>query len=101
LTFEVLIEEGLAEKINGFDEKSRRIIRARLVALCDDPYPGKRGDKEKFCLKDGFILYRLHIGRTWTAFYRIYDESNSVKILDVTTIEEAHKKYGHFRSFSH
>jgi mRNA-degrading endonuclease RelE of RelBE toxin-antitoxin system len=100
LTFDVAIEQGLVEKINNFDEKSRRIIQAKLVTLSESPYPGKRGDKEKFCLKDGFILYRLHIGRTWTAFYRIYDENKSVKILDVMTIEQAHKKYGHFRSFS-
>jgi len=42
----------------------------------------------------------LHIGLTWTAFYRIYDENKPVKILDVMTIAQAHKKYGHFRSFS-
>ncbi|OPY38414.1 MAG: hypothetical protein A4E35_00837 [Methanoregula sp. PtaU1.Bin051] len=97
MTFTVLIEEDLAQRINSFDEKSRRIVRAKLSELRDNPYPGKRGDKEKFCLRDGFILYRLHIGRSWTAFYRVYDDDGCVKILDVMTIEQAHKKYGHFR----
>lgn len=100
MTFILLIEQKQSDKINGFDEKSRRIIKEKLEALKDDPYPGKRGDKEKFCLRDGYILYRLHIGRSWTAFYRVYDRETVVKVLDVMTIEQAHKKYGRFRSFS-
>lgn len=100
MTFGILIEKAQVEKINCFDEKSRRIVRARLITLAENPYPGDQGDKEKFSLKNGFILYRLHIGRTWTAFYRIYEQEKIVKILDVMTIEQAHKKYGHFRSFS-
>lgn len=100
MTFALFIEQEQAAKINSFDEKSRRIIRAKLAALAENPYPGKRGDKEKFCLEDGYILYRLHIGRTWTAFYRVYESENLVKILDVLPIEQAHKKYGHFSSYT-
>jgi len=100
LTFTILIEQKQSDKINGFDEKSRRIIRENLDGLSKDPYPGKRGDKEKFCLRDGYILYRLHIGRSWTAFYRVYDTEKVVKVLEVMTIEQAHKKYGRFKSFS-
>jgi len=100
LTFVILIEQEPAGKINSFDEKSRRIVRAKLAALAENPFPGIRGDKEKLCLKDGYILYRLHIGRTWTAFYRIYEQDNLVKILEILPIEQAHKKYGHFSSFS-
>ena len=100
MTFGLLIEKVQVDKINSFDEKSRRIVRTKLMALAENPYPGNQGDKEKFCLKDGFVLYRLHIGRTWTAFYRVYDQEKIVKILDVMTIEQAHKKYGHFGSFS-
>jgi mRNA-degrading endonuclease RelE of RelBE toxin-antitoxin system len=100
LTFHLLIEQEQVDKINSFDEKSRRITKEKLGSLKENPYPGKRGDKEKLCLKDGFVLYRLHIERTWTAFYRIYDEDQTVKILDVMPIEQAHKNYGHFRSFS-
>jgi mRNA interferase RelE/StbE len=100
LTFALFIEHEQVTKINDFDEKSRRIIRAKLEALSENPYPGKRGDKEKFCLKDGYVLYRLHIGRTWTAFYRVYESDKVVKILDVLPIEQAHKKYGHFSSYT-
>jgi mRNA-degrading endonuclease RelE of RelBE toxin-antitoxin system len=100
LTFALLIEQKQIDKINGFDEKSRRITKEKLDTLKEDPYPGKRGDKEKFCLRGGYILYRLHIGRSWTAFYRIYDKENVVKVLDIMTIEQAHKKYGRFKSGS-
>lgn len=100
MTFALLIEQEQADKINGFDEKSRRIIKEILATLQKDPFPGKRGDKERLCLKDGYVLYRLHIGRTWTAFYRICEESKTVKILDVMPIEQAHKKYGRFKSRS-
>jgi mRNA interferase RelE/StbE len=100
LTYTLLIEQKQIEKINGFDEKSRKITKEKLNSLRGDPCPGKRGDKEKFCLRGGSILYRLHIGRSWTAFYRIYDKENVVKVLDVMTIEQAHKKYGSFTSFS-
>jgi len=100
LTFDVAIEQDLVEKINNFDEKAGGSSGRNSVRLSENPYPGKREEKEKFCLKAGFILYRLHIGRTWTAYYRIYDENTSVEILDIMTIEQAHKKYDHFRSFS-
>ncbi|WP_321507869.1 type II toxin-antitoxin system RelE/ParE family toxin [uncultured Methanoregula sp.] len=98
--FHLLIEQEQVDKINGFDEKSRRITKEKLATLRENPYPGKRGDKEKLCLKDGYVLYRLHIGRTWTAFYRICEVDKTVRILDVMPIEQAHKKYGHFKSFS-
>ena len=100
MTFALFIEQEQVAKINSFDEKSRRIIRAKLAVPGENPYPGKRGDKEKLCLKEGYILYRLHIGRTWTAFYQVYESDKVVKILDVLPIEQAHKKYGHFSSYS-
>lgn len=100
MTFNLLIEQKQIDRINEFDEKSRRILKEKLDALRDNPYPGNRGDKEKFCLKGDYILYRLHIGRSWTAFYRVYDTAKVVKVLEVMTIEQAHKKYGRFKSFS-
>lgn len=100
MNFTLLIEKEQVEKINSFDEKSRRITKAKLETLREDPFPGKRGDKEKFRLRGDYFLYRLHIGRSWTAFYRIYEKEKIVKILDLMTIEQAHKKYGHFRSFT-
>jgi len=100
LTFALLIEQKQIDTINGFDGKSRRITKEKLDTLKEDPYPGKRGDKEKFGLRGNYILFLLHIGRSWTAFYRIYDKENVVKVLDVMTIEQAHKKYGRFTTIS-
>lgn len=58
------------------------------------PYPGRgMGDKERLIV-EGELIYRLHIGRTYTAFYIIDEESKSVKVLEILSIETAHKKYG-------
>jgi hypothetical protein len=57
----------------------------------DDPFPGKAGDKELLELRHGIQIYRLHISHTYTAFYKIM--GNRVFITEVTTIDQAHKKY--------
>ncbi len=36
----------------------------------------------------------MHVSRSYTIFYRIEEREKTVKILDIMTIEEAHKKYG-------
>ncbi len=41
-------------------------------------------------------LCRLHIPRSYTTFYRIDQDEKVVKILDIMTIEQAHKIYGRF-----
>jgi len=67
----------------------------RLAGLKDDPYPGKDGDKELVKAPKGRSeekVYRLHIGRSFTAFYRIEDKT--VYVTEVLTIEQAHKKSG-------
>ena len=70
------------------------MVRGKCKSLADDPFPGKHGDKELISRKGHKDIYRLHIGRSYTAFYRIYKDEKIVKILDVTTIEQAHKLYG-------
>jgi len=65
--------------------------------LADDPYPrpgAGSGDKEKLVV-DGEEIYRLHIGRTHTAFYDILENQQEVRIVDVMDIDEAHKRYGY------
>jgi mRNA interferase RelE/StbE len=47
-------------------EKSRRIITEKLAVLKTDPYPGSGGDKERLNT-DGMEVFRLHIGRSFTA----------------------------------
>ncbi len=91
MTYKVLISKKALKFLNSLPEKSQRIVRNKLKILQEDPYPSKRGDKEKLTLPD-YELYRMHIARTFTVFYRI--RGNEVKILDLMTIEMAHKKYG-------
>jgi mRNA-degrading endonuclease RelE of RelBE toxin-antitoxin system len=91
----VIVQRKSAEFLNELDDKSRRIVRTRLATLEEDPYPGKGGDKELIKSPKGRPdekVYRLHIGRSFTAFYRI--KGKTVYVTEVLTIEQAHKKYG-------
>jgi len=94
LKFEVGIDIDAVTFINAQNEKSLRIITSHLKTLEDDPFPGKGGDKELLNLRQGMKIYRHHIGRSYTAFYVI--EDNSVLVTEVMTIEQAHKKYNLF-----
>jgi mRNA-degrading endonuclease RelE of RelBE toxin-antitoxin system len=93
LTYDVKIWHKTAAEINGLPPKTRRIIHDAIGRLGEDPYPGRGGDKEKLVLRGGVIIYRLHIARTWTAFYNIDEASKRVLVEEVLTIEQAHKKY--------
>jgi mRNA-degrading endonuclease RelE of RelBE toxin-antitoxin system len=95
--YQLYVEEGELEYINSLDDKSERIVKENLKKLTDDPYPrpgSGSGDKEKLVV-DGEEVYRLHIGRTYTAFYDIVEDEKVVKILEVLPIDEAHDRYGH------
>ena len=94
MNYKVKISKEASEYLNKLDEKSRRIILAHLAMLGKNPFPGVRGDKEKLHLDDGTIIYRVHVGRSHTAFYRIDKADKLVRINEVLTIEQAHKKYG-------
>jgi len=91
LKFEVGLDIDAAAFINAQDKKTRRIIHAHLKSLEDDPFPGKGGDKELLNTRPGVKIYRLHIGRSFTAVYVI--EENTVLVTEVMTIGQAHKKY--------
>lgn len=91
--YEVLVADEVRTLLDPLDAKSERIVRENLAKL-SSPYPGEgRGDKERIKWR-GEDVYRLHIGRTWTAFYDIYDGENVVRILRVMPIDDAHKEYG-------
>lgn len=95
--YEIAVQRKSADFLNSLDDKSRRIIRTRLAALKDDPFPGKTGDKELIKSPKGRedeTVYRLHLGRSFTAFYQIRERT--VYITELLTIEQAHKKYGIF-----
>lgn len=94
MKYTVLIEKKALEFLNILPEKRRRVVKDALKKLGDSPYPDSgSGDKEKL-LHRGESLFRIHMGRSCAAFYRIYDEKREVKILKIMTIEQAHKEYG-------
>ncbi len=79
--------------LSELPEKSQWLISERCHALAEDPFPGQGGDKELLHLE--FKLYRLHVGRSFTVFYQICEEEQ-VKILEIVTIDKAHKLYRAF-----
>jgi hypothetical protein len=87
----VLLAPDVAEFLAAADEKTERIVRDHLGYLAEDPYSGSgRGNKERLPI-GGTEQYRMHISQTWTAFYDIYE----VGVLEIVTIDEAHKRYGY------
>lgn len=94
MSFQALIKRKSVEAINEVPGKTRRIIHDTLKTLEQDPYPGTGGDKELLHLDDGIEVYRLHIGRSYTAFYTIDISGRIVQAHDIMTIGQAHKKYG-------
>jgi len=93
VNFDVRVDIDALAYFNSLDNKSRRIIRARLKLLETDPFPGKDGDKELLNLRNGVKIYRLHISHSFTAFYEI--EGEQVFVNELLSIEQAHKKYRH------
>ena len=84
----------IKKKTLDYLEQLPEIVRVKCKTLADDPFPGKHGDKELIQRNGHKDIYRLHIGRSYTVFYKRYKEEKIVKILEVTTIEQAHKLYG-------
>lgn len=96
MSYNVLLGDEAQEYYQALDEKSQRIVKQNLQKLADDPYPrpdAGSGDREKLVV-DGEEIYRLHIGRTHTAFYVILEDDQEVRIVDIATIDDAHKRYG-------
>jgi mRNA-degrading endonuclease RelE of RelBE toxin-antitoxin system len=93
LTHKLRIDKTALAFIEQLPEKSQRVVKEKLKILRDSPYPGKEEDKERLNLPD-YVLYRIHIARSYTAFYTIDESDLIVTILDIMTIEKAHKKYG-------
>jgi len=94
--FEILINEAADEFLLSLPPKSRKIIKKNLKKLENNPFPGNSGDKEKLDILVDPPVYRLHIGRSYTAFYQIDFDQKIVRIDLITTIEQAHKLYGRF-----
>lgn len=94
MTFEVKVRNTADAFIGSVPEKSRRIIRNALQGLCENPFPGSGGDKERLVLRGGREIYRLPIARSYTAFYAVDDVDKIVRVHEILPIEQAHKKYG-------
>jgi mRNA-degrading endonuclease RelE of RelBE toxin-antitoxin system len=91
--YKVLLAPDAVEFLKSLDEKSQRICRDNLEKL-EHPYPGQGiGDKEKIPIR-GEQRYRLHISRSYTAFYEILDEKQQVRVTEILPIDEAHNQYG-------
>ena len=90
----VVIDRKVLKYLSDLPEKSQRLIKEKCHALAEDPFPGQGGDKELLHLE--FKFYRLHISRSFTVFYQICEEEELVKILEILTIDKAHKLYKHF-----
>jgi len=94
LSFTKVIDKKALKYLSELPEKSQRLVKEKCHALAEDPFPGQGGDKELLHLD--YKLYRLHVGRSFTVFYQISDEKKLVKILEIVTIDKAHKLYKHF-----
>ena len=93
MSYSVLLGPDAAEYLSLLDDKSERIVKENLGKLADSPYPGRgQGDKERLTV-DGEEIYRMHIGRTHTAFYIINEDGSEVRVFDIMPIDEAHKRY--------
>jgi mRNA interferase RelE/StbE len=95
--FCVLIDEEAQEFLDNLPKKSHDLVKGRLRVLENDPFPGSGGDKELLNSPKHKELYRLHISRSYTAFYRIIPKEKTVIILWLGPIEKAHKLYGRFK----
>ena len=93
MTFVVLFRQSAGKFLNTLPEKSQRIAKDHLAILKTDPYPGSAGDKERLNTK-GMEVYRLHIGRSFTALYLIHSDTHIVEITHLMSTEQAHKRYG-------
>ncbi len=87
----VVIDKKALKYLAELPEKSRRLITEKCHALADDPFPGQGGDKELLHLE--YNIYRMHVGRSFTVFYQIAEDDKLIKILEIATIEKAHKLY--------
>ena len=95
VAYRLVIKKKALDFVNPLPPKSQKMVIEKCKTLTDDPFPGQ-GDKEIIQRTGHENIYRLHISRSYTAFYKIYKDEKMVRILEVTTIEQAHKIYGRF-----
>ncbi|MEN6341153.1 MAG: hypothetical protein ABFC89_01200 [Methanospirillum sp.] len=94
MTLEVRVQKPVAAFLDTLPEKPRRIVAAALKDLGENPFPGSGGNNELLTLSAGRQVYRLHIARTYTAFYGVDTDAGIVSVYELLTIEQAHRRYG-------
>jgi mRNA-degrading endonuclease RelE of RelBE toxin-antitoxin system len=87
----VEIDTRVIKTLTKYPEKSRVLIFNHIRRL-EDPYNAP--DVE--CLHKPTQVYRMHVGRTYTVIFKIRKELSLVQVLDLDTIEQAHKRYGRY-----
>ncbi|WP_340101775.1 type II toxin-antitoxin system RelE family toxin [Salinibaculum salinum] len=93
--YDVLLGDDARAFLEAADEKTTRVCKEKLGYLATNPYPGRgRGDKEKLPIDGRRDRYRMHISRTYTAFYTIVEDESEVRVLEILPIDEAHDRYG-------
>ncbi|MFH1589701.1 MAG: type II toxin-antitoxin system RelE/ParE family toxin [archaeon] len=93
MSYQVVLSDDAIDFLRSLDNKSKSICKKNLQKL-SSPYPGRgSGDKERLVI-GGKDRYRLHIGRTYTAFYVINEKEKIIRVVEIISIESAHKKYG-------
>jgi len=95
VAYRLVIRKKALEFVNALPPKSQRLVIEKCKTLADDPFPGQ-GDKEMIQRKGHEAIYRLHVSRSYTAFYKIYKDEKLGKILNIMPVEQAHKIYGRF-----
>jgi len=88
---EVQIEKRVIKTLEKFPMDIREHIFNHFYKLED---PHNAPDVE--CLHQKTQVYRMHIGRSYTIIFKIHKESKTVNVLDLMTIEQAHKRYGRY-----
>jgi len=92
--YNVLLGDQPRKFLDAGDEKTERICREKLGYLAENPYPGRgRGDTEKLPIDGRRDRYRLHISRSYTAFYTILEDDSEVRVLEILPIDKAHDRY--------
>ena len=93
MAFRVLVDEDACAFLHSLDPESQRIIMNYVDTLKENPYPGT-GGKERLRTGKNRIIYRMHIARSFTAIYTIDPHDDIVHIIQILTIERAHRRYG-------
>lgn len=94
-SYRLQVAEPVRFFFEALDQKGRRICANNLAKLAQGPYPRRgSGGKERIAVR-GEEVFRLHIGRRFTAFYVALEKERTVRVFELLPVDQAHKKYGY------